>query len=86
MQVTLVIRAFDVRGFIQYYEEHQYPIRDQSTCVEPSPSLSGNVMQMKSLASQNSGASLTSKWRLLMFPVSRVSVIRDDLQQSNPRV
>jgi hypothetical protein len=35
------------------------------TCVEPSQCLSGNVMQMISLASNNSGASLTSKWRLL---------------------
>jgi hypothetical protein len=53
----------------QYHEEHQCPIRGQIlkpiTCVETSPGLSGNVMQMISLASKNSGASLTSKWLLL---------------------
>jgi hypothetical protein len=47
----------------QYHEEHQYPIDCQilkpTTCVEPSPRLSGNVMQMISLASENSGASVT---------------------------
>jgi hypothetical protein len=53
----------------QCHEEHQYPIRGQIlkpiTCVEHSPDLSGNVMQMISLTSKSSGASLTSKWRLL---------------------
>jgi hypothetical protein len=53
----------------QCYERHQYPNRGQIlkpvTCVEPFAVLSGNVMQMTSLASKNSGASLTSKWRLL---------------------
>jgi hypothetical protein len=48
----------------QYHEEHQYPIcghiLKHITCVEPSPGLSGNVMI--SLASKNSGASLTSNW------------------------
>jgi hypothetical protein len=53
----------------QYYEENQYPIRGKFlkplTWVEPTRGLSENVMQMISLASKNSGASLTSKWRLL---------------------
>jgi hypothetical protein len=57
----------------QFCEEHQYPIRGQIlnpiTCVEPSPGLSWNVMQMIGLASNNSGASLTSKWRLLCFQI-----------------
>jgi hypothetical protein len=47
----------------QYHEEHQYPIRGQMlkpvTRDEPSPGLSGNVMQMISVASKNSGPSLT---------------------------
>jgi hypothetical protein len=74
----------------QYHEEHQYPIRGQIlnpiTCVEPSPGLSGNVMQMIRSASQNSGASLTSKWRCYTFPVSRVFIIRGDSQERDPRV
>jgi hypothetical protein len=53
----------------QYRKEHQYPIRGHIlkpiTCVEPSPGLSGNVLQMISLTSKNSGASLTPKWWLL---------------------
>jgi hypothetical protein len=52
----------------QYHEKHQYPIRGQilkpNSCVEPSPGLSENAMQMINLASKNCGASLTSKWRL----------------------
>jgi hypothetical protein len=55
----------------QYYEEHQYPIHGKIlkpiTCVEPSPGLSGNVIQMISLVSENSGSSLTSRWRLLFL-------------------
>jgi hypothetical protein len=47
----------------QCHEKHQYPIRGRIlkhvTCVEPSPGLSGNVMQVINLASKNSGASLT---------------------------
>jgi hypothetical protein len=50
----------------QHYEEHQHPIRGQIlkpiTGVETSLGLSWNVMQTISLASENSGASLTSKW------------------------
>jgi hypothetical protein len=37
----------------QYYEVHQYPICGRIfnpiTCIEPSPGLSGNVIQMISL-------------------------------------
>jgi hypothetical protein len=47
----------------QFYEKHAYPIHGQIlkpiTCVEPYPGLSENVMQMISLASKNSGVSLT---------------------------
>jgi hypothetical protein len=54
----------------QYYEEDQYHIRGQIlkliTCVEPSPGLSLNVMQMISLASKNSGASLMAT--VIPFP------------------
>jgi hypothetical protein len=53
----------------QHYEKHQYPIRGQLlkpiTCTELPPGLSGNVMQLISLASKNYGASLISKCRLL---------------------
>jgi hypothetical protein len=49
----------------QYHEEHQYPSRGQNlkpiTCVDPSPGLSGNVMQMIGLVLMNYEASLTSK-------------------------
>jgi hypothetical protein len=49
----------------QYYDEHQNSIRIQIlkliTWVKPCPGLPGNVMQMISLASKNSGTSLTSK-------------------------
>jgi hypothetical protein len=53
----------------QFYEKHQYPIRGQilkpPAWDEPSSGLLGNVMQMISLTSKNSGTSLTLKWRLL---------------------
>jgi hypothetical protein len=62
----------------QYHEEHQYSTRGQIlkpvACVEPSPGLPGNEMQMISLASKNSGASLTSRWLLLY--VSRFTRFR----------
>jgi hypothetical protein len=51
---------------LQYHKEHQYPIHSQIlnpvTCIEPSPGLSGNVMQVVGLAAKNSGATLTGKW------------------------
>jgi hypothetical protein len=72
----------------QCYEEHQYPVRGQIlnpiTCVKLSPGLSEYVIQMISLASKNSGARLTSKWRLLYFLVLRVFVTRWDSQECNP--
>jgi hypothetical protein len=69
---TFAIRVFPYPRFYFSYLDKQFlkPV----TCVEPSPGLSGNVMQMISLASKNSGASLTSKWRLLY--VSRVTRFR----------
>jgi hypothetical protein len=70
LQATFVILAFDILVFA-------YPLfyiniitrinmlSEHITCIETSPGLTGNVMKMISLASKNSGASLTSKWRLL---------------------
>jgi hypothetical protein len=66
---------------------YQYPTRDKSSkpitaCAEPSPGLSGIVMQITSLASQNYRAGLTSKWRLLYVSLFlRVFVIRGDSQE-----
>jgi hypothetical protein len=75
VKVALIIHAFTIHIFcisailFQYYEKHQYPICGQIlkciTCIKQSPHLSRNVMQMISLASKNSNASLTSKWQLL---------------------
>lgn len=47
-------RAFAIRG----------RILKTLTCVELPPDLSVNVMQMISFASDNSGASLTTRWWL----------------------
>jgi hypothetical protein len=48
-------------ALFQYHDEHQYSISGQIikavTCIESSPGLSGNVMRMISLTSNNSGAS-----------------------------
>lgn len=66
----------------QCYKEHQYPIRGQIlraiTCAEPSPGLSGNVMQVINSASKY-GAKLTSKCQL-------VSIFNNggDSQEPNP--
>jgi hypothetical protein len=69
IHVTLFIRAFDIRGFISVLRgtlvSYPRPNFKPVPFVELFPGLSGNVMQMISLASKNSGASLTSKWRLL---------------------
>jgi hypothetical protein len=52
----------------QYHEEHQYRIHNQIlkpvTCIETFSVLSGSVMKVVGLAWKNSGASLTSEWRL----------------------
>jgi hypothetical protein len=81
---------FRISAVLFQYYEHQYPTRSQIlkpiTCVKPSPRLSGNAMQMISLASENSGASLTSKWGLLYVSVLQVFVIRGDSQERSPRV
>jgi hypothetical protein len=66
------------RFYFSIMRSIKYPTRGQIlksvTCVEPCPGLSGNVMQMISLASKNYGASLTSKWQLLY--VSRFTRFR----------
>lgn len=84
IQVTLVVRALDILVFgvssvsFQCHEEHQQPIRfpilKRVSCIKTSPGSFGNIMQMLSLVSENSGASLTSKWRLLF--VSRFTPFR----------
>jgi hypothetical protein len=58
IQATLVTRTFAIRGFLSV----------QWGVLISDPRLnfkSGNAMQIISLTSKNSGASLTSKWRLL---------------------
>jgi hypothetical protein len=61
----ILLRALSLSAALFQYHKHKYPIRGHIlkpvTGVEPSPGLSGNVMQMISLASNNSGATLTSK-------------------------
>jgi hypothetical protein len=83
---------FRISGVLfKYHEEHQYPIRGQIlkpiTCVEPSPRLSGNVMQMISESSKNSGASLTSKWWLLhVYRLTRFRYTRRFAGTRPPRI
>lgn len=61
MQVTLDIRVFAIRGFNSISRASTY-FPQSITCIECSPCLSGNATHTISLISNDSGASLTSKW------------------------
>jgi hypothetical protein len=79
LQATFVTRAFDIRVFAypRFYINiitRNNILSEHITCVKTSPGLSGNVIKIISLASKNSGASVTSKWRLLY--VSRFTRFR----------
>jgi hypothetical protein len=71
IQVTLVLRTITIRVFayprfisVSWGTLLSYPRPNFKAYYlrQPSPGLSGNVMQMISLSSKNRGASLTSKW------------------------
>jgi hypothetical protein len=74
----------------QYHEEHQYPILGQilkpvTDCVEPSAGLSGNVMQMISLESKNSGASFNIKMAIVIsFPFYAFSLYAAIRRNTDP--
>jgi hypothetical protein len=68
----------------KYHNDHQHPIHGQIlkpiTYFELSPALSGIVIQMGSLASKNSGASLKSELQLFyVFRFMRFRYILADL-------
>jgi hypothetical protein len=69
LYAQFVIHVLQSAVLFKNYEEQKYLIRGHIlklvTCIRLSPGLSGKVMQMISRASKNSGAILTSKWRLL---------------------